>query len=197
MAVLGLVSLLIPLLVLAGLVAGVVVLINKKKGSAQSGTEVARDVLVHLLATVTLYLTVVGVLLVIWSLAEVWFPQYPGAGGRALQGGPMRVGIAMAIVAFPVFIYLNSYTRRRESTGTPGLGAVFAYVNLFVVIVTALVDLMVVINAYLNGDLTPRFLVRAGAVLLMAALVYLYYRSRSAGEGGKSGWAARQPEPQT
>lgn len=194
----GLVSLLIPLLILAGIVTGVVALVNKKKEGSESATVAARDILIHLLITATLYLSVVGVLVVIWGLADYWFPQFPAGRSAALQEGPMRAGISMAVVAFPVFVYTTIYARKRRSAESAGLRQVFAYLNLFVVMVTVLVDLMIVINSYLNGDLTPRFAVRAGGVMLMAGLVYLYYRSDSSGQlSGTSPDVAREPEPQT
>lgn len=198
MAVFGLISLLVPLLVIGGIVTGVVVLVNKRKADADSGTVVVRDVLLQLLTTATLYLSVVGVLLVIWSLAEYWFPQYPDARSGVLEEGPTRAGIAMALVAFPVFVYMSTYTKKRQSLQTIELRQTFAYINLFVVMVTVLVDLMVVIDSYLSGDLTPRFFVRAAGVLLMAALVYLYYRNDSSHEGDQESAGTIQPtEPQT
>ena len=45
---------------------------------------------------------------------------------------------------------------------------------------------MVTVNAFLNGDLTPRFLVRAGGVLTIVGLVYLYYRSELEAAPGPS-----------
>lgn len=198
MAAFGLISLLVPLLLIGGIVAGVVVLVNKRKADADSGTVVVRDVLLQLLTTATLYLSVVGVLLVIWNLAEFWFPQYPDARSGVLDEGPTRAGIAMALVAFPVFVYMSMYTKKTQSPETVGLRQTFAYINLFVVMVTVLVDLMVVINSYLSGDLTPRFFVRAAGVLLMAALVYLYYRNHSSREAHENSAGTTQPtEPQT
>ncbi|MEX2586459.1 MAG: DUF5671 domain-containing protein [Actinomycetota bacterium] len=198
MAALGLIALLIQVLIIAGIVAGVVLLVNKKKKGSGSGTVVARDVLTHLLITATLYLTVVGVLVLIWGLADYWFPEFPDAGAQGVREGPMRAGISMAVVAFPVFVYMSIYTRKRRSPETAGLRQVFAYLNLFVVMVTVLVDLMIVINSYLSGDLTSRFAVRAAGVMLMAALVFLYYRSDSFPADEEASVAAsKQPEPQT
>ena len=87
----------------------------------------------------------------------------------------------MAIVAFPIFIYLSLLVRRKVKSGEIEARATFRtgflYFNLFVIAVTVLVTLMVTVNAFLNGDLTPRFLVRAGGVVAIVGLVYLYYRS--------------------
>lgn len=222
MATLGILSLLVPLLVIAAIVTGVVVLINKKTDDSISRTVVVRDTLLELFKTVTLYLSLLGVLLVIWSLADFWFPEFPearsdavrpnpelvdpidpapvppGARSAPLETGPMRAGIAMAVVAFPIFAALVIYARKRQSAETVGLRQVFAYLNLFVVMVTVMVNVMVVINVYLNGDLTPRFAVRATGVLLVAGLVYLYYRSESVHDHeGAAVVSSKQPERQT
>lgn len=187
---------LVFLLVVVAIVVGIVALVGRRKGSGDTGAA-ARDVLLQLLTTATLYLTVLGVLLVVWSLAEYWFPQFPDARGSAMGDGPMRVGIAMAVVAFPVFLFMSSYLKKRRSPETSSLRLAFAYINLFVVMVTALVDLMVVVHTYLDGDLTPRFLIRAAGVMLMAGLVYLYYRADSSRETERAAVSTGQPEPQT
>lgn len=221
MAALGILSLLVPLLVIAAVVTGVVVLINKKKDDSISRTVVVRDTLLQLFKTATLYLSLLGVLLVIWTLADFWFPEFPEARSDAVmpspelvdpidpapeplrarsapvEAGPMRAGIAMAVVAFPIFVALSIYGRKRQSAETAGLRQVFAYLNLFVVMVTVMVNLMVVINVYLNGDLTPRFAVRATGVMLVAALVYLYYRSESVHDDERAAVvSSKQPERQ-
>lgn len=193
----GFLGLLIPLLILAGVVALVVVVVNKSRSRSEpEGTAVSpKDVFVYLLTAATLYLSALGLLILIWSLAEYWFPD-PFRGFDGTDSGGVRVGVAMAIVAFPIFVYLTLYVRKKIRSGEIESGSSlrigFIYFNLFVVAVTALVTLMVTVEAFLGGDLTPRFLVRAGGVLLVAGLVHLYYRSELQAAGGNA--VAKSPE---
>jgi hypothetical protein len=181
--VLGLIGLLIPLLILGGIVAVIVVAVNRtrRKSDAEGISVSPKDVFIYLLTAATLYISATGVLILLWSLAEYWFPDPYRTFGSRSDGGAVRIGVAMAIVAFPVFVYLTLLVRRKIRSGeidpASSLRTGFIYFNLFVVAVTALITLMVTVDAFLGGDLTTRFLVRAGGVLLIAGLVYLYYRS--------------------
>ncbi len=179
----GLIGLLIPLLILGGIVAVIVVVVNRsrRKSDAEETSVSPKDVFIYLLTAATLYISATGVLILIWGLAEYWFPDPYRTFRSGSDSGAVRVGVAMAIVAFPVFVYLTLLVRRKIRRGeidpASTLRTGFIYFNLFVVAVTALITLMVTIDTFLGGDLTPRFLVRAGGVLLIAGLVYLYYRS--------------------
>jgi hypothetical protein len=137
-----------------------------------------RDIFVYLLGTVALYILALGGLMVVWALAEVWFPERYSQGGSG--SGPLRFGISMIVVAFPLFLFLNHYIRKRIEGHQMDSGArfrlAFSHFNLFLVSVTAIVDLIATVNVFLGGDLTLRFVVKAVAVLVMIGLVYLYYR---------------------
>lgn len=180
----GLIGLLIPLLLVGVVVTVVVVSVNRsREKGVDSGEPISpKDIFLHLLAAATLYITALGVLVLIWGLAEYWFPDsYEGFSSSGPDSGAVRGGVSMAIVAFPIFVYLTVLVRRRIKTGEldplTTLRTSFVYVNLFVVAVAALITLMVTVNAFLAGDLTPRFLIRAGGVLGIVGLIYLYYRS--------------------
>lgn len=179
----GLFSLLIPLLLIGLVVTVVVVSVNRsREEGAERGEPISpKDIFLHLLAAATLYISAIGVLVLIWGLAEYWFPDPYRGFGSGPDGGAVRGGVSMAIVAFPIFVYLTVLVRRRIKTGEldplATLRTGFVYVNLFLVTVAALITLMVTVNAFLAGDLTPRFLVRAGGVMGIVGLIYLYYRS--------------------
>ncbi|MEX0789494.1 MAG: DUF5671 domain-containing protein [Actinomycetota bacterium] len=179
----GLFSLLIPLILIGVVVTVVVVSVNKsREKGVESGEPISpKDIFLHLLAAATLYISAIGVLVLIWGLAEYWFPDPYRGFNSGSDGGAVRGGVSMAIVAFPIFVYLTVLVRRRIKTGEldpmAPLRTGFVYVNLFLVTVAALITLMVTVNAFLAGDLTPRFLIRAGGVLGIVGLIYLYYRS--------------------
>ena len=195
----GLFGLLIPLILIGVVVTVVVVSVNRSRESgADRGIPISpKDTFLHLLAAATLYIAAIGVLVLIWGLAEYWFPDEFETFNSGADGGAVRGGVSMAIVAFPIFVYLSLLIRRRiksgELDGLSTLRTSFVYVNLFVVTVVCLITLMVTLNAFLGGDLTPRFLVRAGGVLGIVGLIYLYYRSELEAIPGRR---VGKPEPE-
>ena len=196
--VFSLLVLLIPVLVIGGVVAVVAAAVTRSRRRSEGEGEPfsPKHVFLYLLAAATLYISAIGVLVLIWSLAEHWFPDPYVSFDYSGDGGMIRGGVSMAIVAFPIFLYLAVQIRKRTRSGEVKAGSTlrsgFIYFNLFIVAVAALCTLMVIVNAFLNGDLTPRFLVRAGGVLGIVALVYVYYRSEL--QAGPGTDAAARPE---
>jgi hypothetical protein len=136
----------------------------------------ARNAFFYLLTFLTLYLSAIGTIMLTWGLGDVWFPDRLDYSDGAEQ---VRSGIAMVVVAFPAFMYLAAYLRRNIAPSEIGdrslLRRILVYLTLFIVSMTAIVDVITLIYNFLGGDLTGRFLVRAGGILLVAGLVFLYY----------------------
>ena len=137
-----------------------------------------RNVFVYLLNFLTLYLSALGAALVIWGLADHWFED---PLDTYVSDGPIRTGIAMLVVAFPVFLYLNRSIGRSLRDGEMDersmVKKVLTYLTLFLLAITTIIDLISVIYVFLGGDLTARFAVRGVGILMIAGLVYLYYLS--------------------
>lgn len=135
-----------------------------------------RSVFVYLLNFLTLYLSALGAALLTWGLADHWF-QDPL--DTYVSNGPIRFGISMLVVAFPLFLYLNRLIGRSIETGEVSersmVKKVLSYLTLFLIAITVIVDLITVIYTFLGGDLTARFAVRGAGILLIAGLVFLYY----------------------
>ncbi len=170
----------IPLVLIGGIVAGVVYAFNRRRTDSSAIRVTApRDFFLYLLATVALYISAIGAMTVIAGLADFWFPEALDRG--ELTAGPLRFGLSMLIVAFPIFLYLNRVIHGKIASGEiepeSTMRAGFTYFTLFVIAVTALVDLMVIVKVYLNGELTPRFLMKAVGVLAIVGLVYRYYQN--------------------
>jgi hypothetical protein len=135
-----------------------------------------RNVFVYLLSLLTLYLSAIGVAVLIWGLADYWFPD---PIQRYRSNGAVRTGISMVVVAFPVFMYVSAYIARKLRSGElPArsmLRRVMTFVTLFIIAVTAIVDLITILYNFLGGDLTARFAVKAFGILAITGLVFLYY----------------------
>ena len=92
----------------------------------------------------------------------------------------MRWNVATLLPTVPLFLWLN----RRVGTATasdPGqrrslVRKWFAAITLLIAALTLLADLVAVIYALLNGDMTLRFLAKALLIAVIAALAFAYYR---------------------
>jgi hypothetical protein len=178
--VFGMVAFIIQLAVLGGIVAAVVLVVNRRRSGASPSinADTPRDVFTYLLTTISLYVSAAGAMLIISGLADYWFPGLEYLGEPWTESA--RIGISMAIVAFPILLYLTKLSRTRLRSGETSpdsrLRQAFIYLSLFVASVVVLVDLMVVIYDLLSGDLTARFLMKAVGLLLLAGLVFRYYQ---------------------
>lgn len=137
-----------------------------------------KNVFVYLLNFLTLYLSALGAAFVIWGLADHWFAD---PLDTYVTGQPIRTGIAMLVVAFPVFLYMSRQIGRSVASGEMSersmIKKVLTYLTLFLLAITTIVDLISVIYNFLGGDLTARFAVRGIGILLIAGFVFLYYLS--------------------
>ena len=135
-----------------------------------------RNAFVYLLNFLTLYLSALGASMLIWGLADHWFRD---PLDEYVTTGPIRSGIAMLVVAFPLFLYLNRHIRRGIDRGELAerstIKRVLTYLTLFLIAITVIIDLISVIYTFLGGDLTARFAVRGLGILLIAGFVFLYY----------------------
>ena len=92
----------------------------------------------------------------------------------------MRWNVATLIPTLPLFLWLN----RRVSTATAGdpgrrrslVRKWFAAITLLIASLTLLGDLVAVIYALLNGDLTLRFTAKAALIAVIGGLAFAYYR---------------------
>lgn len=152
-----------------------------------------RNVFVYLLSLLTLYLSAIGTGVLIWGLADHWFPDPVQPNSSA---GAIRTGISMVIVAFPVFMYMSVYmTRKLESGELPAtsvLARIMTFATLFVIAITAIVDLITILYNFLGGDLTARFTVKAFGILAITGLVFLYYLGELRRQKGAEGAGATE-----
>lgn len=119
-----------------------------------------------------------------WHIVVIGFAVIervlPDTLNPSRNAGWLRWSVAAVTAFLPFFLYL---TRRMNR---PGKGDVtrrrslvrkwVASVTLLIVALTLLGDLVAVVYAFLNGDLTAQFLAKAGFVALMGGLIFAYYR---------------------
>ena len=119
------------------------------------------------------------VALAFW-LIEIWFPE---AGSRSGYGmaQSIRWSIAVLVVILPLFLWLQARTDRAARANPGELRSPtrkkFGAVTVFLAALVLLADVIAVVFAFLNGDMTLQFLLKAVVVAFVAGLVIAWFRS--------------------
>lgn len=138
----------------------------------------AKDVFSHLLAIVTLFMGVISFIALYFQYINIKFPDalsfyYPSA----LE--IVRQSMAVLIVAWPVFLLITwlIYKDLRREPAKTGIGIRrwLLYLTLFIASITIIIDLITLVNYFLNGEITVRFILKVLVVLIVAAAVFGYY----------------------
>ena len=138
---------------------------------------IAKDVFIYLLVFVMLYIGVVDLISLLWDIIGV---QFPDAASYTYQNpyDSMRNSIAALIVVWPVFLVLSRYivkdlVRYPEKIDL-WVRKWLTYLTVFVASLTIIIDLIILINFFLGGELTLRFVLKVIAVLVVAAAALGY-----------------------
>lgn len=144
-------------------------------------TNTARNFALQLGALASLYLSLSFLLVLLFGLINILFPDPAVEGYWAIESAQssIRIGIAMTVVFFPTYLILTrtvNRTRRNEQEGAYlTLTKWLIYLSLLVGGGVLLGDLVAVIMTFLEGDLTARFILKALAVLVVVGGAFYYY----------------------
>jgi len=129
---------------------------------------------------ISLYVSLSFLLVLLFGLITLLFPD-PSEQYYAIESASsgVRLGIAMVVVFFPTYIVLTRIVNRvRRSETTEQyltLTKWLIYLSLLAGFLTLLIDLVVVLNYFLEGDLTARFIYKAVSVLVVIGAAVHYY----------------------
>ena len=140
-----------------------------------------KDVFLHLLAIIMLYVSVGSFITLLFQYINIWLPDKAVDQYYSLQSAysSMRWSIALLMVVFPVFVWASWYLNK-EYSAEPAKRELkirkwLLYFTLFTAAMLIIGDLVALIFSYLQGELTARFLYKILSVLLVAAVVFKYY----------------------
>lgn len=134
----------------------------------------ARDFFVYALTFGLLILGAIYLVQLIHALIDLWLDdrnyRFPAN---------IRWSIAVLVVATPLYLWLT-FRERAKLAADPALyrSAIrkwLTYITLLLAAMTMLGDLMAVIYAFLSGDFTLQFFLKAMAVAVVAGLIFLFY----------------------
>ncbi len=128
---------------------------------------------------------------------------YPDALGGYVDpySGAMRFAIASLVVFFPIYLLLMRLIRS-DITSAPEKAEIWIrrwaiYLTLFIGGLTLAGDLITLINTFLGGDLTTRFVLKVAVVFLVIGGVFLHFLAemrgywlRFPGKARIVGWSA-------
>lgn len=143
-------------------------------------TNAPKNFVMQLGSLIALYVSITSLLLLIFSVTNLRFPDeaaYYFEDESARQ--TVRIGIAMLAVFFPaylIFTRLSNQQRRKENNGEYiTLAKWLVYLSILGGVLILLADLVTLIQYFLNGEITARFLVKVTTLLLVVGVTLFYY----------------------
>lgn len=142
-----------------------------------------RDVFLYILSTILLAFVSIHVGMLAFQLVNIGIPDpfLDGAWSGEVTRSLMRWAIAVLVITFPALLWTLRFLRRDVATFPEKrdmrVRRWLLYFTLFVAGLVAIGDLVTVLHAYLQGDLSLRFLLKALSVLLIAGVIMSVYRS--------------------
>jgi len=137
-----------------------------------------KDVFLHLFNIVTFYLTVIGFITLYINYIEALFPDPLNYYYNNIASG-VRWASSVLFVAVPSYILtawlLNKDILANIEKRDLSLRKWLTYLTLFVSALTIIIDLMVFVYNFLEGELTVRFFLKVLVVLVVAGGVFGYY----------------------
>ncbi len=140
----------------------------------------AKHFVLQLGSLISLYLSLSFLIVLLFGIINVLFPD-AAEGYWAIESATtnIRLGIAMVTVFFPTYLVLTrlvNTARRSEATSAYLiLTKWLIYLSLLVGGGVLLGDLVAVIMAFLDGELTQRFILKAVTVLVIVGAAFYYY----------------------
>lgn len=138
----------------------------------------AKDVFLHLLSVGTLYVAVISLIALFFQYINVKFPDaldFYYLGSLDI----IRQSMASLFIVWPVYV-LVTFLIYKDLVDAPGkhetgIRKWLLYLTLFVTSITIIVDLVTLVNYFLNGEITTRFMLKVLTVLIAAGSVFAYY----------------------
>jgi hypothetical protein len=140
----------------------------------------AKDFFLHLGAIVALYTVTISFLNLVFKIINKAFPEVAGNIYAWGAGSEISLPVATVIIVFPIFVVLSYFVHKiyleNPAKKELGIRKWLTYITLFVAGIILAGDLVTVLYKFLDGqDFTAAFLLKALAVLLVAAAVFGFY----------------------
>jgi len=137
-----------------------------------------KDVFLQLFNIVTFYLSVIGLIMLYAQYINALLPDALNYYFTGISE-TVRVASSILFVSVPSYL-LSAWMLNKDIANAPEkrelkLRKWLTYFTLFVSAITIIIDLMIFVYNFLNGELTLRFFLKVFVVLLVAGAVFSYY----------------------
>lgn len=137
-----------------------------------------KDVFLHLFNIVTFYLSVIGFITLYIQYISALFPDPLNYYFTSIANS-VRVSTSILFIAVPAFL-LSSWFLAKDLAITPEkrdlkLRKWLIYFTLFISAITIIVDLIIFVYNFLDGELSIQFFLKVLVVLIVAGAVFGYY----------------------
>lgn len=139
----------------------------------------ARDVFSYLLLISMFIVGVVSFLTLLFQYINIQFPDQLDYWWREGSLAAIRGAISALVVSWPVVIFMSIFIgkdlRADEGKQNIWIRKWLLHLMLFVSSIAIIIDLITLINTYLDGEITVRFGLKVLAVFVVAIAVFWYY----------------------
>lgn len=165
-----------------GLVALGIPLPGEGKRPALARKAATVDVVVNFFSFILLGIVATALVTLYFQVINRGFPDplaAMNASGDWVAASAIRYAIASLLIAFPLYVAAVRIGFRKfredENRTESALSRWLTYLVLLVAAVTIVGDLIAVLFKLLQGEFTPRFLLKALVILVVAGLVFGFY----------------------
>ena len=138
-----------------------------------------RDLFLHFFVIITLYWSTIAFITLIWQYINYFFPDNLEYNTYYTFSGPVKYAISSLIVIFPLFLFLSFYLNeiyiKEPDVRDSKIRKWLIYFTLFVAGIVMTGDLVVVVNNFLGGEITKRFILKALTIFLISGIIFWYY----------------------
>ncbi len=142
-----------------------------------------KDFFLNLLSTVALYMASASFIVLIFQYINIFFQDTLDSNdySNPLQSAynAIRFAVSSLVVAFPVYVaslwYMNKEYINNPEKRNVRIRKWLIYFTLFAAAVIIMGDLIALINTFLNGELTTRFILKVITFLVVVGSIFGYY----------------------
>jgi len=140
-----------------------------------------RDVFMYLLSIVTLVASAISFGILVFQYINIYFPDLINDYYFSPSNyyGTIRQSLATLIVIFPVYVWVTRFLKKdiQENPEKRELKIRkwLLYLTVFVAALVLIGDLVALINTYLNGEITMRFILKVLTIMFIAGSVFSHY----------------------
>ncbi|OWK27334.1 MAG: hypothetical protein US76_03790 [Parcubacteria group bacterium GW2011_GWA2_38_13b] len=138
-----------------------------------------KDVFMHLLTIITLYVSVITFGMIIFQYINIYFPDLLHPESIRFARNFIRWPLSILVIVFPFYVWLSAFAQKDLAVNPEKRELKTRkwtiYFTVFATILVIAGDIISLIFRFLNGELTTRFILKIIVVLLIALAVFLYY----------------------